>query len=71
MIARSRLECASKRGIYVPKCSLLLVGVVMSAERKSLERTLFRSSRDGRENRRALLDFLIKGTIIALSIGLI
>ena len=59
--------------MYVPKCSLLLVSVVMSAERRSLERTLFRSSRDGRENRkaRALLDFLIKGVITAFSIGLI
>ena len=43
----------------------------MSAEYKSLERTLFKSSRDSRENRKALLDFLIKGVITAFSIGLI
>jgi hypothetical protein len=67
------LECACERGLHIPECSPLLVGIVVSTERRSPLCTLARSGRDGRENRRAraLLDFLIEGAITAFRISLI
>ena len=59
--------------MHISEYSPLLIGVVMSAKRRGLERILFESRRGSRENyyrARALLNFLIKSAIIAYSIGL-